>query len=79
MPGVRPPQEAPTSRSDAELIAGLRRIVGNEHCLTRPEDLFAYGCDALTLDALDVVKKSAGNVVVEMAIQETSNKIREGR
>jgi type IV pilus assembly protein PilC len=31
------------------------------------------------LDALDVVKKSAGNVVVEMAIQETSNKIREGR
>jgi type IV pilus assembly protein PilC len=31
------------------------------------------------LDALDVVKKSAGNVVVEAAIQETSNKIREGR
>jgi type IV pilus assembly protein PilC len=31
------------------------------------------------LDSLDVVKKSAGNVVVENAIQETSNKIREGR
>jgi len=31
------------------------------------------------LDSLDVVKKSAGNVVVEGAIQETSNKIREGR
>jgi type IV pilus assembly protein PilC len=31
------------------------------------------------LDALDVVKKSAGNVVVEGAIQQTSNKIREGR
>lgn len=31
------------------------------------------------LDALDVVKKSAGNVVVENAIQETSNRIREGR
>jgi type IV pilus assembly protein PilC len=31
------------------------------------------------LDSLDVVKKSAGNVVVEAAIQETSNKIREGR
>jgi len=31
------------------------------------------------LDALDVVKKSAGNVVVEAAIGETSNKIREGR
>jgi type IV pilus assembly protein PilC len=31
------------------------------------------------LDALDVVKKSAGNVVIEGAIQETSNKIREGR
>jgi type IV pilus assembly protein PilC len=31
------------------------------------------------LDALDVVKKSAGNVIVEGAIQETSNKIREGR
>ncbi|MEM7139322.1 MAG: type II secretion system F family protein [Myxococcota bacterium] len=31
------------------------------------------------LDALDVVKKSAGNVVVEGAIQETSDKIREGR
>ncbi len=31
------------------------------------------------LDALDVVKKSAGNVVVENAIQDTSNKIREGQ
>jgi type IV pilus assembly protein PilC len=31
------------------------------------------------LDALDVVTKSAGNVVVEGAIQHTSNKIREGR
>ena len=31
------------------------------------------------LDSLDVVKKSAGNVIVEAAIQETSNKIREGR
>ena len=31
------------------------------------------------LDALDVVKKSAGNVVVEAAIGETSSKIREGR
>ncbi|KPK16232.1 MAG: pilus assembly protein PilC [Myxococcales bacterium SG8_38] len=31
------------------------------------------------LDALDVVKKSAGNVVVEAAIEQTSNKIREGR
>jgi len=31
------------------------------------------------LDALDVVKKSAGNVVVEQAIEQTSNKIREGR
>jgi type IV pilus assembly protein PilC len=31
------------------------------------------------LDALDVVKKSAGNVVVEGAIHQTSEKIREGR
>ena len=31
------------------------------------------------LDALDVVKKAAGNVIVENAIQQTSNKIREGR
>ncbi len=31
------------------------------------------------LDALDVVSKSAGNVVVEAAIQKTSDKIREGR
>ncbi len=31
------------------------------------------------LDALDVVSKSAGNVVVEAAIQRTSDKIREGR
>jgi type IV pilus assembly protein PilC len=31
------------------------------------------------LDSLDVVKKSAGNVVVEAAIEETANKIREGR
>jgi len=31
------------------------------------------------LDALDVVQKSAGNVVVEGAIKQTSSKIREGR
>ena len=31
------------------------------------------------LDSLDVVKKSAGNVVVENAIQVTSDRIREGR
>ena len=31
------------------------------------------------LDALEVVAKSAGNVVVEAAIQQTSEKIREGR
>ncbi len=31
------------------------------------------------LDSLDVVKKSAGNVVVEAAIEETAGKIREGR
>ncbi len=31
------------------------------------------------LDALEVVGKSAGNVVVEAAIQQTSEKIREGR
>jgi type IV pilus assembly protein PilC len=31
------------------------------------------------LDALEVVSKSAGNVVVEAAIQKTSEKIREGR
>ena len=31
------------------------------------------------LDALDIVGKSAGNVVIERAINDTSNKIREGR
>ena len=35
----------------SELVEGLRAIVGVEHCLTRAEDLHAYGCDALTLEA----------------------------
>jgi glycolate oxidase subunit GlcD len=34
------------------LIEPLRRIVGAENCLTRPEELFAYECDALTVDSV---------------------------
>jgi glycolate oxidase subunit GlcD len=43
--------EEPPAVSDGPLIAGLQLIVGDERCLTRPEELFAYGCDALTLGA----------------------------
>jgi glycolate oxidase subunit GlcD len=41
------------SRSDPsrDLIDRLRAIVGRENCLSRPEELYAYGCDALTLHA----------------------------
>ncbi len=33
----------------APLLARLRQIVGEEHCLTRAGELFAYECDGLTL------------------------------
>jgi glycolate oxidase subunit GlcD len=33
------------------MIERLSAVVGAENCLSRPEELFAYGCDALTLDA----------------------------
>jgi glycolate oxidase subunit GlcD len=38
-------------RADPALVAALRDAVGAEHCLTQPEALFAYACDALTLEA----------------------------
>lgn len=33
-----------------ELIERLRAIVTPAHCLSRPEELYAYGCDGLTLE-----------------------------
>jgi len=33
------------------LIERLSGVVGADNCLSRPEELFAYGCDGLTLDA----------------------------
>ncbi|MCH2169480.1 FAD-binding protein [Myxococcota bacterium] len=33
----------------ADLIAGLEAAVGREACLSRPDELFVYECDALTL------------------------------
>ena len=33
----------------SELVARLRDIVGEEACLSRPDELFVYECDALTL------------------------------
>jgi glycolate oxidase subunit GlcD len=33
----------------APLLARLREIVGDDHCLTRAGELFAYECDGLTL------------------------------
>jgi len=33
------------------LLDRLRAAVGPGHCLTRPEELYAYGCDGLTLEA----------------------------
>ena len=32
------------------LVDQLRAIVGDERCLSRPEELFVYECDGLTLD-----------------------------
>jgi glycolate oxidase subunit GlcD len=32
-----------------ELVAALRAIVGDAHCLSRPEELIPYECDGLTL------------------------------
>jgi glycolate oxidase subunit GlcD len=32
-----------------EIVQALRRIVGEEGCLSRPEDLLVYECDGLTL------------------------------
>lgn len=34
----------------ASLLAGLRRIVGEENVLTRPGDLIPYECDAFTIE-----------------------------
>ena len=31
------------------LVDALEAIVGRERCLSRPEELFAYECDGLTL------------------------------
>jgi glycolate oxidase subunit GlcD len=43
---------APTRANvDDVLLARLRAAVGAARCLTRPEELYAYGCDGLTLDA----------------------------
>src|SRR5262245_43655371 len=33
----------------SRLVAELRSVLGAEHCLSRPEELFAYECDGLTL------------------------------
>ena len=38
-----------TARPEA-LIERLRSIVGDEHCLAREGELFAYECDGLTLE-----------------------------
>lgn len=35
----------------SDLVDELRAIVGQEACLSRPEELFVYECDGLTLDA----------------------------
>jgi glycolate oxidase subunit GlcD len=35
----------------SDLLDQLRAIVGQEACLSRPEELFVYECDGLTLDA----------------------------
>ncbi|MFO0689390.1 MAG: FAD-linked oxidase C-terminal domain-containing protein [Myxococcota bacterium] len=43
------PRPAPTPRALDGLIGRLRRIVGEEGCLVRPGELFAYECDGLTL------------------------------
>jgi glycolate oxidase subunit GlcD len=50
----------------SELVAALRAIVGPDGCLSRPEELFVYQCDGLTLHAADpaavVLPRSAEEV-----------------
>ena len=36
----------------SELVSALRSIVGRDGCLSRPEELFVYECDALTLHSV---------------------------
>ena len=45
-------QNQPASAPEAPaLLKRLAAIVGAENCLSRPEELFTYGCDGVTLDA----------------------------
>ncbi|MDG2333183.1 MAG: FAD-linked oxidase C-terminal domain-containing protein [Myxococcota bacterium] len=45
-------ENQPLSRSDAPLfLERLAGIVGDDNCLSRPEELYTYGCDGVTLDA----------------------------
>ena len=39
-----------TGDSTSDLLAALRRIVGDERCLSREEEVFVYECDGLTLE-----------------------------
>ncbi len=54
------------------LIERLSAVVGADNCLSRPEELFAYGCDALTLDAhlpsAVVLPRTSGQVAEVVAI-----------
>jgi len=53
-------------------VERLSAVVGHENCLSRPEELFAYGCDGLTLDAhrpaAVVLPKSTEEVAAAVAI-----------
>jgi glycolate oxidase subunit GlcD len=60
------------SGNPAILIERLTAVVGEDNCLSRPEELFTYGCDGLTLDAhrpsVVVLPKSSQEVAAAVAI-----------
>ena len=58
--------------SSSLLVERLSAVVGQDNCLSRPEELFAYGCDGLTLEAhrpgAVVLPKTTEEVAAAVAI-----------
>ena len=57
--------------SPGNAIEALRRIVGPEACLTSEAELYAYGCDGLTLDP-----KLPGAVVLPDSVEQVAEVVR---
>ncbi len=75
---VAPPSSAfysPEMQSPPEsLCTALSEIVGSEACLSRPEELFVYACDGLTLDPT-----TPGLVVLPQTTEQVSAIVKECR